>query len=129
MGFAENISRHKLGVRWLMAAILGVGIVLQRATFAISLASVAYFAVEGNRIRSVSRRRDKSITQLVASSGWVLRRGFLWVLIVLATVYNVLVAADVGRAVLSAGLVYVAGVFAQTVVETRSGLSSSGDKE
>lgn len=114
MGFVENVSKHKLGVRWLMAAILGPGLVLGRPTSAISLASVVYFAVEGYRIQSVAGQRGISVSELVASSGWLLRRGFLWALIVLATFYNLLISAEFTLAIISGVLLYAAGLFAQT---------------
>lgn len=113
MRLTPDVSRHKLAARWLVAAILGAGIVLQRGPQAIALASIAYFAVEGHRIQSVAGRRGTSVSELVESSGWLLRRGLLWVAIGLATVYNLLISGELTLTVISGVFLYAAGLFAE----------------
>ncbi|UPV73674.1 hypothetical protein M0R89_14140 [Halorussus limi] len=115
MRLTPDVSRHKLVARWLVAAILMAGVVLQRGPQAVALASIAYFGVEGYRVQSVAERCGASTAELVASSGWFLRRGFLWALIGLAIFFTLLVWWSLAVTVVSVVLLYTAGLFAQAV--------------
>ncbi|NEU57067.1 hypothetical protein [Halorussus sp. MSC15.2] len=134
MELTERISWRKVGVRSLVLTILAVGILLRYAPEAIFFAAVAYAVAEAVRLRSLSKRDTESFAELAASSGFLLRSGFLWSLLVLAVLYDLLIGGTFLLAFASAAFVYVGGLFAQSARANSVGrpddvsLSASGDK-
>lgn len=115
MEIANDESRRKAGVRLIVFAILVAGGITGQLHFAMAIAALCYTVIEGWYLQVSSQRHDERFSEILASTDLLLRRGFIWILIILTVIYDLLIAQAFGLAIVTPILIYVAGVFTQSI--------------
>ena len=80
-----------------------------------TVAALCYLTIEGWYLRAVLQRHDKSFSEILTPTDLLLRRGSIWMLIILTVTYDFLIAQAFGLAIVTVIFTYVAGVFTQSI--------------
>lgn len=103
-----------------MAVVVAAGVAVQRLHLAAFVASVVYLTAAGGPLYALSRRRNRAFSEMLTPADLLLRRAFVWVLLGLVVLYDLLIAQAFALAVGTGVFTYVAGALTQSVRRHRT---------